>query len=895
MRLRDGRLDLERQHGVGIHLRLGMPLLERGAQVAELHAHLAEAAGGRGRVVFVSGEAGSGKSTLIEHFTSSLEDGIPTIVRSCDALTLPGPFGPLFDLADALGPEVQSLLRSQAARDELFRAVLTALQDAGGANVIVGEDAHWTDEATIELIRFLGRRIGSTRTLFLVTYRADALGSYHPLRRVLGDLVNEPGVFRMALPPLTVDAVAELAAGSGLDPLVLHERTAGNPFYVTEIVAAGGDTIPDTVFDAVLARAAPLPDDARAVLDTGAILGDTFDPDLLEAVIGSPVLDPLDACLAEGILRSKGRRIAFRHGLVADVLRRAMSLPRRRALHRRVLGILENEPGFTPDLALLAHHADKAGDDGAVLRYAPAAAREATAFGAHRQAAEQYARALRHAEGLPDTEVADLLEARSVSCYVTGLLDEAISECRRAIEIRQRAGESAKAGADLRWLSRFHWFAGQNAEAEQCARDALQLLEPLSASADLAMAYSNIAQLRMLADDEAGATHWGRRAITMATSLGDDAIRAHALINVGTAQFKSGQLAGKQMIEEGMAIAAAHGMDDDVARAQANLAWTSLDQRDLSEAERIVGQALAFTAERDLPVMELYLRTIRGRTLTDRGDWDAAWAEMGAVVARPGATALVRIVALTVLGLVAARQGGDASGPLDEALTLAGRTAELMRLGPVRAARAEAAWLAGDPTRAVAEAQAAHLAARDRGDRWLAGNLALWIHRGGQPVSDVALLAEPFALEITGAGIEAARQWRERGYPLEEARALASTGDRDQLLAAAAITERLGAKPDTARIARALREFGVAIPRGPRAVTRSNPAKLTARELELVPLLAAGWSNRRIAESLYLSPRTVGHHVSAILRKLEINSRSRVNDRLVELGHPTDGSSPTAR
>jgi len=159
------------------------------------------------------------------------------------------------------------------------------------------------------------------------------------------------------------------------------------------------------------------------------------------------------------------------------------------------------------------------------------------------------------------------------------------------------------------------------------------------------------------------------------------------------------------------------------------------------------------------------------------------------------------------------------------------------------------------------------------------------MHRGDCAMTDLTGLAEPFALEIAGCGAEAAAIWRERGFPLEEARALASTGVESHLREAHAIFGHLNARRDLARTVRALRACGATqIPRGPRAETRSNAAGLTARELDVLSLVIEGRTNREIADQLFLSHRTVGHHVSAILGKLDIESREAACERAVALG-----------
>jgi DNA-binding CsgD family transcriptional regulator/energy-coupling factor transporter ATP-binding protein EcfA2 len=860
-----------------------MTILERESQLDTLHQLIHHAAEGTGQVIFIAAESGGGKSTLIEHFAQSTSEYTRTVVVRCDGLKMPGPFGTLADFAGAFGPDVEAALTQLDSRDSVFRAILSTLRNTRTTTILVIEDAHWSDQASLELIRFLGRRISTIPALFVITYREDSLDPYHPLRSVLGDLVTEPACTRMTLPPLSLEAVSALTEGTGIDPAVLHERTNGNPFYITESIASGA-RIPDSIRDAVLGRASSVSPEARAILDCAATLGVTFDPDLLEDVIGAPIIEALDECLAAGMFRPLDDGISFRHGLTRDVFLKSMSLPRRRDLHRRILRILETNPAFTPDLAHLAHHAEEANDPAAVLRYAPAAARHAVALGAHREAAAQFARALRFGHGLPIDTQAELLEERSYECYLIGDLATAIETCEQATELRRTQEHLLKVGDNLRWLSRYCWFAGRNEQAERHGEESTRLLETLPPGPELAMAYSNLAQLRVLSYQLDEAVSLGNRAIALATELNNPAITAHALANVGTALWVRSEPEGRRMLERSIEIGIDHALDDDVARSYANLAWVSVDHYALDTAAHFIEAGIAFTAERDLTAMNLYLRATRARTHLARGRWQLAAEEATAIVDHPNSTALARIPALTVLGRIAARRGEESSAFFDEAETLAAPTGQLMRQGPLAVARAEAAWLSGQDISAIDTVLSNYDRASQSGDRWLAGELALWLYRGGIDIADSSSLAEPFALEITGHGAEAAAIWNQLGCPLEAARALATTAEETALRQALSIAERLGARPDSARAAQALRNLGVtAIPRGPRPQTQANPAQLTERELEVLSLLVHGQTNREIAAALYLSPRTVGHHVSAILGKLEISSRADAPARVAEL------------
>lgn len=747
------------------------------------------------------------------------------------------------------------------------------LAGATTPTILVGEDAHWSDEATLNLLRFLGRRIGGLRTLLIVTYRDDELGPRHPLRIVLGDLAATPAIRRLTLPRLSLDAVRTLATDVDVDVDALYHLTGGNPFFVTETLAAGGTDLPASVREAVLARAARLSPEGRGVLDASAVIGLHVEPDLLNAVIGGPADEGVEECLAVGILQVADGNLAFRHGLAWTAVRAAISPARSLALNRRALASIEQDVTRRQNLARLAHHAEEAGDREAVLTYAVAAAAQATALRAHREAAAQYARALRFADHLPPDRRADLLERRSYECYLTGLLEDAIAASQAALALRQETGNRHKEGDDLRWLSRLHWFAGNNADAERTAGEALAVLDTLPPGPELAWAYSNQAALRMLAQDTSEAISWGERAIALAERLGESEILVHALNNVGTAKLTLEDESGRSLLERSLALARRHGYEEHVSRALGNLAWKAIVHCQLAVAEDYLAEGIAYTAEHDLDAMGRYLLACRALLCLRRGDWSGAVDDAHTANHDSASTPLTRIVALTVLGYVQARRGEPDLSALDEALILAERTSELLRLGPVRAARAEAAWLAGDAARAVVEARVMLDEALRYRDRWLAGELALTLHRAGERNLPVAGLAEPFAYQLRGEWQAAAALWQRLGCPLESARALAD-GDEAALRRAWTIFDRLGAQVDAVIVTKRLRALGARrIPRGPRPATRANRALLTPRELEILALIVQRKRDREIADQLFLSPKTVGHHVSTILAKLGVPTR----------------------
>ena len=259
-----------------------------------------------------------------------------------------------------------------------------------------------------------------------------------------------------------------------------------------------------------------------------------------------------------------------------------------------------------------------------------------------------------------------------------------------------------------------------------------------------------------------------------------------------------------------------------------------------------------------------------------------------------------RIVALTVLGRLQSRRGDPgAREPLQEAWELAARTGELQRTWPVAAGRAEHAWLSGQVTAVPGLVAEPFELARRLGHEWAIGELGFcelgfWLWRAGEHPGPPAGAARPYALQMAGDWPGAAAAWRALGCPYELALALADSAAERDLLAALDLLERLGARPAADAVAARLRELGVRrLPRRPRRATLANPAGLTARELEVLPLLGAGLRNLEIAGRLHISEKTVDHHVSAILAKLGVRSRHEATQAAAARGIGSEDGEPT--
>ena len=789
-------------------------LLERDSQLEALRAEQ-----GRGRLVLVAAEAGGGKTALVQAFLAGLPRGVRVLQGACDALFTPRPLGPFADVAHATGGELAQAVEGGARPHEVIGPLVDELRTK--PTVLVLEDLHWADESTLDLLRLLGRRVEGLDAPVLVTYRDDELGPAHPLRIVLGDLESTADTLRLRLPSLSAEAVGELAQPHGADAADLYAKTAGNPFFVTEALAGGGEAVPVTVRDAVLARAGRLESRARSLLEAVAIVTPQAELWLLERLAGDSV-DALDTCLASGMLTSHENGVAFRHELARRAVEESLSPARRLDLHRRALGALESQG--TIDLSRAAHHAEAAGDADAVLRYAPSAGDYASELGASREAAAQYGRALRFSDALGAEARGDLLERRAYACYLVGEFDEALAAQEQALECHRQVGDTRAEGDSLRSLSRLLRYVGRAEEAMRVGEHAVAVLETLPEGRELGLAYCNVSHLHQHLEDEEGTRAGASRALELAERLDNDEVRVYALTNIGNVErLKRGET---ENVELSLELALRAGLEEHAGRAFVATTWWSPRGRSYAEADRYFEPALEYCTERGLDHWRNFILAGRARAQLDRGHWDDAVARAAPVVRDRRTSPVPRATALAVLGLVRARRGDPDVWPaLDEA------------------------W-------------------------GIVGELACWRRRAGVEEEIAAELPEPWAAELAGDWRRAAEGWERLDGPYEAALARAAANDEETVKGALEQLRQLGAQPAAAIVARRLRKRGIRkVPRGPRPATRANPAGLTSRQVEVLALVSEGLPNSEIAERLVLSERTVDHHVSAILGKLGAHTR----------------------
>jgi DNA-binding CsgD family transcriptional regulator/tetratricopeptide (TPR) repeat protein len=859
-------------------------LLERSAQLSALEQHLgAVTERAHGRFVLIRGEAGVGKTALLRRFCDDHRQSRRILLGACDALFTPRPLGVFVDIGQTTGGELDQVIEGGGKPHEVATALMRELRTQV-PTILVLEDLHWVDEASIDVLRLLSRRIEAVPALVLASYRDDSLDRFHPLRFLVGELPAGDSVAYVNLAPLSRVAVAELAQPREIDVDRLYRETGGNPFFVTEVLAGGNGSIPNTVRDAVLARAVRLTPAARGLLDAVAIAPQQAELWLLESLVPDALGD-LEECLVSGMLSPTPGGVAFRHELARLAIEESLPPHRRLALHRQALAALSAAPASASDLDRLAYHAEAAADTQAVLRLAPAAGQRAASMGAHRQAAAFYTTALRFADDLPLAERADLLFRRSHECYLIDHYDQALADLENAGEHYRRLGDRRHEGEALTSLSKILWCPGRTAEAEVAGRQAVAVLEGITPGRELALAYSTLSAIYKDAERSDEALAWGTRGLELAERLGETEALVHSLTNIGAMEWLKGAPRGRYKVEEARALAEAAGLHEQAARALFQLAWVAVRDRSHVLANGYLDAGLRYCSDRGIELWRLYLLAYRARSKLDQGLWAEVATPVQLVLRVPRTSTTPRIIALVALGLVQARRGDPDVWPLlDEAHALAEPSGELQRIGPVAAARAEAAWLEGNGKAVGQATESALELAVERQTTWVIGELASWRLRAG--IDDHIIgAAAPYALQLAGDWAGAGRLWTELGCPYEAALALSEADDEDSLRRALDELQRMGARPAASIVARRLRERGArALPRGPRPETRENPANLTARELEVLALVAQGLRNSEMAERLYLSEKTVGHHVSAILQKLGVSTRGQAGAEASRLG-----------
>jgi DNA-binding CsgD family transcriptional regulator/tetratricopeptide (TPR) repeat protein len=739
-------------------------------------------------------------------------------------------------------------------------------------SMVIIEDAHWADKASLDLIALLGRRMAQTASLLVVTFRDDELAVDDPLRQVLAALVGHNAVERIRLQPLSLEGVARLLGQNRQEAQQMYQRTGGNPFFIIEVMAEPGATLPASVADAVLGRVARLEPQARRLLEALSIVPGHVPPALVTA-LGGPNVDHLDRLFESGMVVRSSNDTVFRHELTRETVASTVDPIRAAELHRTAMEALI---AAGADPAFIAHHAEEAGATDAVRRYARDAADAAVRVGAHREAAAQYGRAIR--VGNPDPLLeAELLELGGHQAMLSDRFDTSLAWMERAVSLRRDFGDAYMLSAALMALGRVQSCYGLPDDASKSLSEAFDVI----ADDPNCLQYARALPGQVV-------SHWneGRfddalrdayRTVELAGRHNDQALMISGLNQVGTLELCLEDQAGWDHLLQSAALARLENYAEKVGSAYLNILEAAAAQRRSDIIDEHATSAIDYCTDHGLDLWTRYLEAALARSLMDRGRWDEATAALPRNV-ESSSSPLPRVAADAVLGLTRARRSDSgARAILSQASDLAIGSIPEIRI-TIMSAMVEARWLDLTIVLPSQPAMRELLIAADRQHaRWDVAATAWWMKCLGMELPQLERGNSPWWLMVEGRFDEAAEAWRALGCPYEEALSICFDPLADNLDTGLALLDGLGAAATRAAVTRDLRLAGRRnIPRGTRPTTRSNPAGLTARELEVAELLADGLRNVDIAERLVVTPKTVDHHVSAVLTKLAVPNRSAV-------------------
>jgi ATP/maltotriose-dependent transcriptional regulator MalT len=850
-------------------------LLERGPELGLLRESLVEAAGRRGSIVVLSGEAGIGKSSLLRVWLEDPGHEAQLLMGWCDDFLTRRTLGPLHDVSRVVGGQLAEAIAS-ADTGAVFDALLDHLDNPLRPTALVLEDVHWADEATLDVVRYVGRRIERRPALLVLSYRDDDLDDDHPLRGVLASLPATI-VHRIELRPLSATAIEQLTCDTGLDAGEVTALTGGNPFFVTELTHDRG-TLPASVADAIQARVRALPPSARAAVELLSVVPGGIRPELRDALD----LDPSTLGLAEarGLLTVEGAVVRFRHELTRRAVRASLPVSARLAHHERILDRLVE---LDDDDAAILHHATAAARGDIVTTYGPRAARVAYAAGSYREAASHQANVVAYAELLEPAVHAELLEHRAWTLYNLHRFQDASAAAEAAVDRYREIGDPVAEARALTTLGRMHYMTNDPPAAIEAVELACALLEEHGDVEQRAEGLVALASTYALVEHPAElAMELTAEAVEVTEQLGRPDLRSLALNYRATSQCAGGGTPDPADFREAIRLALEGGHLEIAARAYTNLSFEQMLAREPNDrALAILDEALAFMEDHDFASHAFDIRARKAAIKVALGRWDDAEAELRSLRETTDQHGVIDLIALESLARIALRRGDpDADHLVQSSWMLARRSGATPYIGLLGVIRVEQAWLEGtaDVAERLGELPLERLRPR------LQAEVLRYAQLAGAPVEAPVDLAEPWASAIRGDWAAAAEQWRDEARPYELAVELYSSGEVEPTLEALRIFDQLGAEPAGRLTRRRLRELGVhSLPRGPQPATRQHPAGLTERQAEVLGLLVEGMTNPEIADRLVLSVRTVDHHVAAVLQKLGVGSRQEAAARAAAL------------
>lgn len=451
-----------------------MELIERDRFLHLMQSKFENIAAGEGHCIFVSGEAGIGKTALIKAFCKELKTRCNIYQGTCDALFTPRPLAALYDILLQARHDLPENIGDIADRTAFFTKFFQALKNQSETSLIVFEDIHWADEATLDFIKFLARRITQLQCLFILTYRDEEVHSRHPLRTVLGQL-NSDSFTRMKLFPLSKQAVEKMAADKGYSGEDVYSITGGNPFYLNEILVGNSTGVPDNIKDSILSVYNRQDEKTKHLWEILSVLPTGFEIKYLEK-IETLFATAIERSLDSEILVLREGHLFFKHELYRRTIEASLSPPIRVGLNKKILELFQGKFEQNQDFETIIHHAKNANECELVTQFAPMAAKQSASVGSHLEASRLYLTAIEYYQGDDEDTLIQFYEWYAYECYLTNQHKEAILYTGKSLDLWKKKNNLERISNCFRFLSRLWWFDGNRKQAESFGLEAIEVL-----------------------------------------------------------------------------------------------------------------------------------------------------------------------------------------------------------------------------------------------------------------------------------------------------------------------------------------------------------------------------------------------------------------------------------
>ncbi|WP_242117469.1 LuxR family transcriptional regulator [Aestuariivivens sediminicola] len=863
-----------------------MILYEREHDLNSLQQQFVAVTNGVGNTVLVTGEAGLGKSVLIKSFGEKVADQCRLLKGYCDPLFTPRPLGPLFDIADKIGYAFKELIKDSTQRSVIFSRLIEDFQNSDRPVVFIIEDIHWADEATLDLIKFLSRRISYANCLLILSYRNDEIGHNEKLEYTIKSFSTLKHT-RINLENLSLEAIYQMTSGLSVSAHHIYAITKGHPFFVSEIIANDVNEIPADVSDMVLHNLKSLNGEEKELVQLLSLFPNPVDVQLM-LKLKPESANGLEKLIRKRIIIEENSQFTFRHEIARLAIADAIPKFKQILYHSLVVDALKDNYDKS-QLSFLVHHAYKSNRTELVSQLAPQAAEYASRWGAHDQAAKLYKIAIDCYDNLSDEVFVSLIRNYSFECYLTNQLDESISARKRILDILDKDTMPLEVGDTYRWLSRLCWFNGKNELAFEYAKLSIRYLGKNNKDTkELAQAYSNYGQLYYLKYDLKNAVLWCQKAIEMAKKLDDEEVLLHAYSNLGGLKLHISRTKdeAKKLLEKAMYLAKKVNNPDHIARIHAILFCNQIISRQYNEAEETLKTTIDFCDQNEIDSYYYYAQAWKAILQLRTSDWDAALFTAERVLKVPNQAKINVLMSIIPKATFFMRTGqNEAVELLKQAANLALSTGELQRIVPVVIVMLEYQWLYDFK---FEDQRILTYDFKSNQDiympPWYESELAFWLVLNNREIGHNWKLLPQYKKAIQGQGDLLYSELMAQGCQYDAAIALVFGGE-DQMRKAFTIFNELNVSATIRKWRTLMKAEGIKrIPKGLIKSTKSNPASLTNRQLDVLMEIGQGLHNAEIAKKLFISNRTVEHHVSAIFEKLEVTSRNKAVIKAKELG-----------